>query len=219
MINFPGFRVRRAMRKQKGGEISVPVMQSNKQLKQSIHEGIESGKFNIGEPVIEREITKLAINAQGEIEQKKCHLQARKIPFQDIRKEALIKNKNLLRIKNDAFYEELSESEIRAELEKISEDVRGTHDEIKQRLKSFQWKRHWLIWHDHSTLSNYGHMLFCVREMYDPAIHFSDAEARVQYGKDVDVQATVERHYLYMLGQSSSSIEDQIEFVPARHDD
>ena len=41
------------MRKQKGGEISVPVMQSIKQLKQSIHEGIESGKFNIGEPVIE----------------------------------------------------------------------------------------------------------------------------------------------------------------------
>ena len=47
----------------------------------------------------ERKITKLAINAQGEIEQRKCHLQARKIPFQDIRKEALIKNKDLLRIK------------------------------------------------------------------------------------------------------------------------
>ena len=58
------------MRKQKGGEISVTVMQLNKQLKQSIHEGIESGKFNIGEPVIEREITKLVINAQGEIEQR-----------------------------------------------------------------------------------------------------------------------------------------------------
>ena len=44
------------------------VMQSNKQLKQSIQEGTGNGKFNIGEPVIEREITKLAINAQGEIE-------------------------------------------------------------------------------------------------------------------------------------------------------
>ena len=61
----------------------------------------------------------------------------RKIPFQDIRKEALIKNKDLLRIKNDAFYEELSESEIRAELKKISEDIKGSHDEIKQRLESF----------------------------------------------------------------------------------
>ena len=33
--------------------------------------------------------------------------------------------------------------------------------------------------------------------MYDPAIHLSDAEARVQYGKDVDVQAAVERPSLY----------------------
>ena len=80
-------------------------------------------------------------------------------------------------------------------------------------------KRHRPTWHDHSTLSNYGHVLLCVREMYNPAIQLSTAEARVQYGKDVDVQATVERPYLYMLGQSSSSIEDQIKFVPARHDD
>ena len=80
-------------------------------------------------------------------------------------------------------------------------------------------KRHRPTWHDHSTLSNYGHVLLCVREMYNPAIQLSTAEARVQYGKDVDVQATVERPYLYMLGQSSSSTEDQIKFVPARHDD
>ena len=68
------------MRKQKGGEISVPEMQSSQQLMQSFHEGIESGNFNIKELVIEREITKLTINAQGEIEQKKYHLQARKFP-------------------------------------------------------------------------------------------------------------------------------------------
>lgn len=55
--------------------------------------------------------------------------------------------------------------------------------------------------------------------MYDPAIHLSDAEARAQLANEVDVQATVERPYLYMLGQSSSSIEDQIKFIPARQDD
>ena len=98
-MNFPGFRVPRAVRKQKGGEISVPEMQSSQQLMQSFHEGIESGNFNIKELVIEREITKLTINAQGEIEQKKYHLQARKIPHHDICKEALIENKDLLQIK------------------------------------------------------------------------------------------------------------------------
>ena len=41
----------------------------------------------------EREITKLAINTQGEIEQRKCHLQARKIPLQDIKKKPQLKTK------------------------------------------------------------------------------------------------------------------------------
>ena len=95
------------MRKQKGGEISVPVMQSSKHLKQSFHEGIESGNFNIVieliELVIEREITKFTINEQGEIERKKYHLQARKIPLQDSWKEALIENKDLLQIKMMLF--------------------------------------------------------------------------------------------------------------------
>ena len=59
------------MRKQKGVKIFVPVMHSNKQIKQSIHEGQENGKFNIGEPVMEREITKLAINTHEEARRKK----------------------------------------------------------------------------------------------------------------------------------------------------
>ena len=126
-------------------------------------------------------------------------MQARKIPFQDIRKEAKIKSKDLVRIKNDAFYEELSENEICAELKKTSEDIRGINDEIKHGLKSFQRKEKYPIEDDHSALSNYGHKLLCVREMHDPEIHLSDAEARVQYGKDVDVQATLEMPYLYML--------------------
>ena len=120
---------------------------------------------------MKREITKLAINAQGQIEQRKCHLQARKIPFQDIRKEAKIKSKDLVRIKNDAFYEELSENEICAELKKTSEDIRGINDEIQHGLKSFQRKEKQPIEDDHSALSNYGHLLLCVREMHDPEIH------------------------------------------------
>ena len=63
-----------AIRKQKGAEISMPVMHSNTMLKKSIQEGIENGTFNIGVPVIEKEFTKLTINTQGEIEQKKCDL-------------------------------------------------------------------------------------------------------------------------------------------------
>lgn len=35
--------------------------------------------------------------------------------------------------KEDAFQKELGENEIRAELKKIRDDTRGTHDEIKKK--------------------------------------------------------------------------------------
>ena len=128
-------------------------------------------------------------------------------------------NKELLKIRSDDFYDNLSENEIRLELKKIHEDTDGGVEKMRDRLKKFQRKRHWLIWHDHSTLSNYGHMHFCLREVYDPAIHLSDDEAKTQLGKEVDVQATVEKPHLHILGHSVSSIEEQMKFVPTRQDD
>lgn len=87
-----------------------------------------------------------------------------------------------------------------------------------------------MLWHDHSTLSNYGHMLFSLRGVYDPAIHLSDEEARAKLREEVDVQASIfffffflqasiEKPHLYILGQSGSSIADQMKFVPTRQDD
>lgn len=134
-------------------------------------------------------------------------------------KKALMNNKELLKIRSDEFYDNLSENAIRLELKKIHEDTDGRGEKMRDRLKKFQRKRHWLIWHDHSTLSNYGHMLFCLREVYDPAIHLSDDEAKTQLGKEVDVQATFEKPHLYILRHTGSSIEEQMKFVLTRQDD
>ena len=49
------------------------------------------------------------------------------------------------------------------------------------------------FWHDHSTLANYGQMLFCVREMYDPAFHLIPTDAKQKLGKGIDLKATTER--------------------------
>ena len=60
------------------------------------------------------------MNKEGNVEQKKCNLQARKIPLEDIRKKALITNKDLLKINSDSFYDNLSGNEIKLELKKTS---------------------------------------------------------------------------------------------------
>ena len=107
-----GFRVRRAIKKQNGGSVSVPVSRTNTKIRASIKEMIENGSYNVGVPVVETEISKLAISNEGEVIQKKIDVQARKIPFQDIRKEALMRNKNLLKIKDDDYYDQLTEDEL-----------------------------------------------------------------------------------------------------------
>ena len=142
--------------------------------------------------------------------QKKIGVQARKIPFQDIRKEALNRNKSLLKIKDDSYYNQLTKDELIEELQKIHEESSDDIDQMRKMLKTYQRQRHWLL---------YGHMLFCLRELYDPVIHMTRQEMLAKTGKNVDVQATVEEPQLCMLGQSRSTVEDQMNFIPTRQED
>ena len=151
--------------------------------------------------------------------QKKIDVQARKIPFQNIRKVALTRNRDLLKLKSDSCYNQLSKEELTVELQKIHEDISDNIDEMRNQLKKYQRKRHWFFWRVHSTLANYGHMLFCLQELYDPAIHVIRQEMLDKTGKDVDVQATVEELQLYILGQSRSTVEDHTRFIPTCQED
>ena len=104
--------------------------------------------------MVETEISKLAVSNEGQVIQKKIDVQARKIPLQDIRKDALLRNKNLLKIKDDSYYNHLTKDELTTELQKIHEEISDDIDQMRNRLKTYQRQRHWLLWHDHSTLAN-----------------------------------------------------------------
>ena len=44
-----------------------------------------------------------------------------------------------------------------------------------------------MMWHDGSTISNHGHVLFMVAKVYDKAIHYTDEEVLNTTGKKIDV--------------------------------
>ena len=54
---------------------------TNAKITASIREEIEYGSYNVGVPVVNAETSKLAINNEGKVVQKKIDVQARKIPF------------------------------------------------------------------------------------------------------------------------------------------
>ena len=187
--NFKTFRVpgQRALKKQRGGAASVPVSRTNASIRASITTLIGNGTYNVGVPVVETEISNFAVSKEGQVIQKKIDVQARKIPFQNIRKDALTRNSDLLKINSDSYYNQLSKEELTVELQKIHEEISDNIDDMRNQLNKYQRQRHWLLWHDHSTLANYGHMLFCLQELYDPAIHVTRQEMLDKTGKDIDV--------------------------------
>ena len=168
------------------------MSRTNANIRASIKTLIGNGTYNVGVPVVETERSELAVSNDGQVIQKKIDVQARKLSFQKIRKDALTRNKDLLKIKGDSYYNQLSKEELTVGLQKIHEKISDNIDEMRNQLKKYQQQRHWLLWHNHSTLANYGHMQFCLRELYDPAIHVTRQEMLDKTGKDIDVQATVE---------------------------
>lgn len=130
-----------------------------------------------------------------------------------------MRNKVLLKVRDDGYYNKLTKENLNIELKKIHEEINDNVDEMREKLNKYQRQRHWLLWHVHSTIANYGHMLFCFPELYDPAIHVTRGEMLEKTGKDVDVQATVEGPQLYILGQSKSTAEDQMKCILSRQED
>lgn len=66
----------------KGGEISVPVSKTNNELGKAIKRKVETGEYDLGLSVLETESKKLKLNAEGEIEERKSTISARKYPLQ-----------------------------------------------------------------------------------------------------------------------------------------
>lgn len=70
--------MRRALKKQVGGAVSVPVPQTNQSIQEDIKQRIASGQLNIGISVLDNEYTEVILTSEGNIEKKVCKVSARK---------------------------------------------------------------------------------------------------------------------------------------------
>ncbi|KXJ24867.1 hypothetical protein AC249_AIPGENE6763 [Exaiptasia diaphana] len=83
----------------------------------------------------------------------------RNIPLSDIRKSTLKSDEQYLRLRTD---ESLTEDTIDPRLKSLGE---SREEEKKSYLKHIESQRHWMIWHDHSSMANSGFMLFLIRQL------------------------------------------------------
>ena len=155
---------------------------------------------------------------EGKFEFKSFKVSGRKIPFYDIRRNTLDRETQYLRVNCDGYYDTLTEDEIHLRLEELGEILQGSAEEKKEHLKIIERHRHWMIWHDHSSLANSGFMLFLMRQLYDPAIHLTKSEYLQKTGRIIDIQATIEKPHLYILAKARATMEDQLKFISTRNE-
>ena len=104
----------------------------------------------------------------------------RHLPSHSDQRNLLKEHEKLMRDTSSEQLENMNKDEIIKELQKINDitDTTMTEGDLRDKLKHFMTRCHLLIWQDHSTLANHGHLLLMIRIMYDPAIYYTPLERK-----------------------------------------
>ena len=188
--------------------VSLPMLPSNEQVKRELISQIRDGKYTMDELIVPCIFKKCHVSNNGILCWKEFAVEGRKNNLSSIRRRLLQDHKDLYRIKNDDEVDMMLKEDVITYLKDIHEYIEEDVDDIeklKETLKKFQRQRHLMMWHDGSTISNHGHVLFMVAEVYDKAIHYTDEQVLRNTGKKIDVQSTIEKPEIYILARCPPS--------------
>jgi len=178
---------------------------------------IQRGEYTVGELVVPRKYEKLVIDKEGNIVKTEFVVEGRKQPLEEIRKRMIEKHRNYMRQHEDNYYDEMQRIQVAQRLEELGEfeDEEGL-TLMRKKLKAFERSRNLLVWHDHSTVANHGHLVFMVSAVYDPALYLTPDEYHRLTGFAIDVQAEVERPEIYIVGRCRSTDVEQLAYCETR---
>ena len=131
------------------GDISMPSDDSAETIRSELKQDITDGKYLIGEPIIPKEYTKLALK-DGEIQETTFSVYGRKIPLTVIRRQRLEKERCYMREIPD--FKNLSNTEIENLHNDIIQRQFVSRSESELALSRLYTPRHLQIWHDNSTI-------------------------------------------------------------------
>jgi len=178
---------------------------------------IQKGEYSLGELIVPKKYKKMVIDQNGNIQTQEFTVEGRKNPLDEIRKKMLLKHKKFIRQHPDEYYDEMTRLRVVECLKAINEfdDTEGL-TVMRRKLKRMQRQRHLMLWHDHSTVTNHGHLVFMVASIYDPALYLTNDEYFQSTGVLVDIQTEVEKPEIYIVGRCRSSDAEQLAYVDTR---
>ena len=104
----------------------------------------------------------------------------------------------------------------------IIKEMKEAHKDLQREVSTEGTQvRYIKLWHDHSDILNHSYLSIMASTLYDSECFLTNAEYREKFPErpNVDVQALVEKPFLYILGQSSCSDVEQLSYMPTRIQD
>jgi hypothetical protein len=210
-------RIRRA-RQKIHRKVSIPTPRSSRALRAEIQRKLGCKELYVGEKIAPKIITSNKIDGNGRLLDKEVAVYGRMIPLAKIM-ETILDNQKDFRRKTDVS--SLTQNDLEKIYKIIGEDLPSSEKEAKEKLTDIENTFNLKIWHDHSDILNHSYYTVMISTLYDPACYLTNEEYMEMFPErpPVDIQGQIERPYLYILGQSSSSDIDQLSYILTRIED
>ena len=190
------------------GEITIPTPETNDFIKEQLKTKIRTKEFSIGELIVPKKFKKLLLDKDNNIKEVEFITEGRKRPLDEIREKMLEKQIQYTRSHPDLYYDEMTRIEVASRLKELNElDETEGLTKMRKKLKSLERTRHLIVWHDHSTVANHGHLMFMISVLYDPAFHITTEEYKEKTGKNIDIQEAVEQPQVYIIARYSNKLQ------------
>lgn len=206
--------------------VTQPVQPTTDQIKSSIREAVESGRYTPGEECTGTVLCRYKLS-NGKVRTEKIPVHGRKIPMIEVRRRLLQRHEeaNLMRdhVRSLQEYASMPREEVVSSLEAIGEHDDTTDDtdvsELSSRLYIFRHTRLLLLGHDHADLLGHSYLVEVIKVVYDQAMHLTDDEYKDRYGTELNLQAQIEQPEVRLLSMIGSSEEEQLRVIPDRAED
>lgn len=78
------------------------------------------------------------------------------------------------------------------------------------------YKRNLIIWADHASILNSGHLLLTIKVLYEPVLFFTNEEFQEKNGYFCNIQEIVETPSIYIFGHCHDSIAEKLTYIEER---
>ena len=194
------------------------MMGTGDELKWELVDGLKDGTYDAGDLINPKQFTKLCRDESGNLVHQTFEVSGRKICLDRILKKLLERHKKQGLVRYVSIdLQKLSTEDMLSLLShlEIPHNALDDEEDLRICLRRNLTQRHLILWVDHASVLNGGHLLITIKIIYDKRFYLTSEETQ----QKVDVQAIVEEPEVYIFARSRDTLEEKLSYCETRQED